>query len=199
MSTFTDLFAGGALGAEWSSPAISAYNATPAVGGGVASGNGSSARLVIATDSGIQTITLVVPTRPADYSGVGALFLDGSTQNGYSFYCQAEPGTGVQAFWSRSDAGTLIGLGSTFLDVPTHPATYTFTYNPATDTFGVDINGATWAPGSNSAYTNLTRAGFFVGGTATIDSFSADPIVSGVILPRVDYSKVLKLALLGIK
>ncbi len=198
MSTFTDLFAGAALSSDWAAPAVSENGGTPAVGGGVASGAGSSARLVAAIDAGVQTVTVVIPTQPADFAGAALLFLDGSTQNGYSMYFRQEPGAG-QLFFSEWTAGASAGLANEFTAAQSYPLTVVATYNPATDTFTISLNGTPFTSRSDSTYQNLTRVGFLIDSDATITSFVADPVVGGVILPRVDYSRHPKLALLGIK
>ena len=198
MTTFTDLFAGAALSSDWAAPAVSENGGTPSVGGGVASGSGSSARLVAALAAGTITITVVVPSAPSNFAGAGLLFLDGVTQNGYTLYCRQEPGD-FQIFFSRFDAGISTGIANEFVGAQSYPLTIVGTYNPATDTFGISVNGVPKTSRTNSTYTNLTRVGFLIDSDITLDSFVADPVVGGEILPRVDYSRHPKLALLGIK
>lgn len=187
MTTFTDTFSGASLGSDWAAPAVSENPSTPSVSGGVASGGGSSARVVAALDTGVITITVVIPTQPADYAGVGLLFLDGSSQNGYSMYVRQEPGSG-QLFFSKWTAGASAGLANEFTAGQSYPLTIVATYNPATDTFTISLNSTPFTSRSDSTYQNLTRTGFLVDGNATLTSFSADPVVGGTVLLAIDYS-----------
>lgn len=191
MATFTDTFSGASLGSDWASPAVSENPNTPSVGSGVASGSGSSARVVAAIDSGTITMTIVVPTTPADFDGVGSVYLDGTTQNGYGMYFRQEPGAG-QIFFSRYDAGTSTGLANEFTAAQSYPLTIVTTYNPATDTFTISLNGTPFTSRTNSTYTNITRGGFVLDATMTITSYSLDPVVSSTSIPPVDYSKFPK-------
>lgn len=199
MTTFTDLFSGAALGSDWAAPAVAENGGTPSVGGGVASGAGSSARVVAAVDAGTITITVVIPTAPSNFSAVGLLYLDGVTQNGYTLYCRQEPGD-FQIFFSRFSAGISTGLASEFVGAQSYPLTIVGTYDPATDTFGITLNGVPKTSRTDSTYTSLTRVGFLIDTDMTITSFVADPIVGGGSLEniRYDYSKHLKLALVGL-
>lgn len=191
MATFTDTFSGASLGSDWAAPAVSENPSTPSVGSGVASGSGSSARVVAAVDTGTISITVVVPSTPANFDGIGLVFLDDTTQNGYTMYFRQEPGAG-QIFFSRYDTGTSTGLANEFTAAQSFPLTIVSTYNPATDTFTISLNGTPFTSRTNSTYTNLTRVGFVLDATMTITSFSADPFPSGVTLPPVDYSNFPK-------
>lgn len=187
MTTFTDTFSGASLGSDWAAPAVSENPSTPSVSGGVASGGGSSARVVAALDTGVITITVVIPTAPSDYAGVGLLYLDGTSQNGYTMYYRKEPGS-AQVFFSRYDAGTSTGISNEFVSAPSFPMTLVSTYDPSTDTFTLTHNGTPATSRTNSTYTNLTRAGFALDSDMTLTSFSVDPVVGGLVLPAIDYS-----------
>lgn len=197
-----DLFDGAALSADWAGSAPMAGTSLPTVGGGVASGNPSSARLVASFDTGaVRMIEVIIPTQPADFDQVGVIYLDVPSNNGYGILWKEEPGTNNgQVVLYRIDAGVGAQIDNVFVNSgATYPLTLHVEYTVATTTFAVWINGVSLGVAWNySTYTALNKPGFVILGAPAITQFDATPMPSGVILPRVDYSKHLKLALVGL-
>ena len=173
-----DLFNGTSLQSGWEASAPITGTSLPTVGSGVASGAAASALWGTDFDTGSDPyVEIVVPTAPADYTYGGVLFMDGTTGNGYTVYFKREPGAQDQIVCERIAAGTSVGsIGNQFFNDVSFPLTLRVSYNPATDTFTVQINGVTQGTTyTNSIYTNLTRPGCFIV-DQTLDQFDAGPM-----------------------
>lgn len=172
-----DAFDGSSLGPDWTSPAVSDASGTPSVGSGVASGSGVSAYYATAFGSGTQTVTIIIPSAPANYNGVAAMLVDGS-QNGYSLYWQPEPGGG-QFFLEEYTGGTTSATIDTgFTGSYSYPLTITLERTSAGDLTGT-IGGSVETTATDTTHTP-TYAGFQLWG-GTITEFDADPVSSGDI------------------
>lgn len=194
-----DPFDGAALQAGWLGTAPLTGTTLPTVGGGVASGFATSALWGEDFDSGSNPyVEFIIPTAPADFDYVGALFLNTVGGNGYTLYYKREPGAQDQIVFEEVVSGAGTGtIGNQFFNDVSFPLTFRATYDPTTDTFTVRINGVDQPTTyTDSTYTALLRPGFFLLG-GTITQFDAGPMPSGVILPAIDYSKHPKLTLLG--
>lgn len=172
-----DTFDGAALGSCWDGGALSGIPGTPTVSGGLASGNGVSARWLTALDAGAQWAEIVIPARPSDYVVIGVMFLDGATENGFEVSYKQEPGGG-QILFIRLDGGAGTQLGNQFISTPSFPLTFRVERTTG-GVFTPYINTVAQSTYTNTTYTP-THAGFLIdNGSGDITSFDASATSGG--------------------